>query len=215
MKYPIFDSIVNHINNEISKRGIKPDTFRVWTDKVIKATGLEIVLKLKNHKSGIESITINFDWDMFREAKLADRLSGMDKHPLNGKDIFTNTRAIQAIDIETSWNFDEKAVMNNAEGQNPDSRIDYTSNWINALNAEISEKISIDGIINRWHLEIEGDANGKYVSSMCLLMYQQLILDNCRDLADIHKLTELKIQKILSKSLRLLDLASRTRPKAA
>lgn len=215
MKYPIFDSIIKNIENEITKRGIVPTKFKVWKESTIHATGLELTLDIHGHPSGVKEITINFDWDSFREAKLAHQMKGMKKHPLvNRKDLIESKVGL-TLDIETAWHFDEEQIIRLETAGNVDARIKYASEWMKALNNEISSLTPFEKSISRWHIEVDGDKHGKFLSAMSLLTYQQYSLDDITELGGIHAKVSGKLQSILSRSLRILELAGRTRPKAA
>lgn len=216
MKYPIFNSIITTIESELKKRSLTPTKFNVWKDNTIKATGLELALSLNNHGSGIREITLNFDWDTFREAKLAAALEGLEKHPLLKRGNLQQNAAKLSMDIETAWHFDEKKIINYAlPAVHEDSRLEYASEWISALNKELSMCLPQDNVISRWHMEIEGDFQGKYVSDMCLLAYHEFSLGQLTQLPEVHERVRLNLQKTLSRSLRVLQLADKTKPEAA
>ena len=223
MKYPIFNSIITVIETELASRGITPERFKVWQDGTLHATGLELALKLQDDDSGVREITINFDWDTFREAKLARLLEGMSQHPLLQRKKLLESKAALTLDIETAWHFEESQVLPAAQSPNlrkvaavaEDRRTAYASAWIQALNAEITRSLPQENVISRWHLEMEGDLHGKYVSNMSLLAYHQFPLHAMQQLSDVHGQVRLNLQKVLSRVLRVLRLASRTRPEAA
>lgn len=216
MKYPIFNSIISTIESELRKRDLKTSKFNVWKDNTIKATGLELALSLKNHGSGIREITINFDWDTFREAKLAAALEGLEQHPLLKRGNLQQNAAKLSMDIETAWHFDEHQIMKSAPpAGHEDARLEYASEWISALNKELSMCLPQDNVISRWHMEIEGDFHGKYVSDMCLLAYHEFSLSELTQLAKVHARVRVNLQKILSRVLRVLQLADKTKPEVA
>ncbi|MCH8556304.1 MAG: hypothetical protein LAT84_00720 [Balneolia bacterium] len=215
MKYPIFDSIIKNIENEITKRGIVPSKFKVWKESTIQATGLELTLDIQGHSSGVKEITINFDWDSFREAKLAHQMKGMKKHPLVKRKDLIDSKVALTLDIETAWHFDEEQITRLETAGDADARIRYASEWMKALNNEISLLTPLEKSINRWHIEVDGDKHGKFLSAMSLLTYQQYALHDITELGEIHAKVTGKLQAILSRSLRILELAGRTRPEAA
>lgn len=227
MKYPIFNSIITVIETELAVRGIKPTKFKVWQDGTLHATGLEIAFDLPHHASGVRQITINFDWDSFREAKLAAALEGMDQHPLLKRKKLLDSKAALTLDIETAWHFDEQQILGPAavsdtalrkvDTKTPaeDERTAYASSWIRALNTQIMQSLPNENVISRWHLEIEGDLHGKYVSNMSLLAYHQFPLYAMQQLAEVHSQIRLSIQRINLRMLRVLRLAGKTRPEAA
>lgn len=227
MEYPIFNSIITIIEAELNKRDITPVRFKVWQDNTLHATGLEIGLKMSDGGSGVKEITINFDWDTFREAKLAATLKGMEQHPLLKRKQLRESKADLTLDIETAWHFDEKQILGSSSEEDcnlckveaaeatDDARTAYASAWMHALNLEIARFLPQENIISRWHLEVEGDLHGKYVSDMSLLAYHQFPLYAMKHLAEVHSQIRISLQKILSRVLRMLSLASRTRPVAA
>ena len=77
MEYPLFNSIVRCIEKELENRDIEVTSFRTWDETKINASGLEIVINLRNTSQYIDSLRINFDWDRFREFSLARQLEGM------------------------------------------------------------------------------------------------------------------------------------------
>lgn len=226
MKYPIFDSVISVIEAELSQRGIKPARFKVWQDTTLHATGLEIALLTPGHDSGVKEITINFDWDTFRETKLAALLEGMEQHPLLKRKKLLKSKALPTLDVETAWHFDESLILENGNAEkkglhrlpdedDEDSRVKYASRWMKALNGEISRRLPPENVISRWHLEISGDFAGKYVSTMSLLAYHQVSLSDNRHLKDVHELVRVNLQRVLSRILRILHMAGLTRPQAA
>lgn len=216
MKYPIFNSIITTIKSELKLRDLSPTKFKVWKDNTIKATGLELALRLNNHGSGIREITINFDWDTFREAKLAASLEGLERHPLLKRGKLHQNAANLSMDIETAWHFDEKQILEFASPTDrEETRLEYASNWVSALNKELSMYLPQDNVISRWHMEIEGDFHGKYVSDMCLLAYHEFSLRELTQLPQVHETVRLNLQKILSRVLRVLQLADKTKPEVA
>ncbi|HBX65677.1 MAG TPA: hypothetical protein DEG32_05815, partial [Balneolaceae bacterium] len=71
MHYPIFNSIVNTVESKLGKRGIKANKFTTWEDNKIHATGLELIIGLDETSNFMDSLSINFDWDSFRETSMA------------------------------------------------------------------------------------------------------------------------------------------------
>src|SRR5690554_6400087 len=108
MQYPIFQSVVNKINATLNKRNINVVKFKTWEEARINAAGLEIVIDLQESTNHLTSLSINFDWDRFREAALANQLSGTDNHPMLKAKHLTEANVVPSIDVELVWYFDEK-----------------------------------------------------------------------------------------------------------
>ena len=70
MNYPIFLSIVNTIQSDVENKHIQTESFRTWQDNTIFATGLELNIKLEVSTHYLQKLSINFDWDQYREFKL-------------------------------------------------------------------------------------------------------------------------------------------------
>lgn len=74
MHYPIFKSIVNTVQTQLDKRGIQSNKFKTWEDSKINAIGLELEVNLSKNSSFVNALSINFDWDSFRETQVARSL---------------------------------------------------------------------------------------------------------------------------------------------
>ena len=112
MQYPIFNSFINRIKADLNKKNIKSEEFVVWTEETINAIGLELRIQLDDISPYLQSVTINFDWDKFREVSLARQLPGMEKHPLlNVKNDITNTHLKPNMDVEVSWKFNQDYIL--------------------------------------------------------------------------------------------------------
>ncbi|MEX2641662.1 MAG: hypothetical protein WD266_13315 [Balneolales bacterium] len=215
MNYPIFNSIVKQIEAELVKRATKINNFRVWEEEAINAAGLEFSIDLSGDTNQIKSFSINLDWDKFREARLAQQLKGMDKHPLIHQPNISGRNIVPSIDVEVIWHFNEKAVLETASSMTGNHRIDTASQWMDNINKEISETLPSDNLITRWHVEIEGDLNGKYLSDMSLISYLQYPLDETSSLNNIHKLVGKNIQQLLVRTNKIVQIAETTLKKVA
>lgn len=215
MQYPIFNSIIKKIETELHSSGINPTKFRVWRDTTIHAIGLEMAIDVSHEKSGIREISINFDWDRYREVKMARQLKGMDQHPLLKKESLPVSSIVPTIDVEISWNFDEISISNSLNGAANDGRLEYASTWMKNINTQLNEILPSEKLISRWHLDVETDHNGKYVSSMSLITYFQYSLKKEDDINDIHTHISARLHTILNRSGRILKLAKKSRPVAA
>ncbi|TNE74118.1 hypothetical protein EP331_02625 [bacterium] len=207
MNYPIFDSIVKNIEADLLKRSIKIDTFRTWNEPNINATGLEMGFKLDDISKTIRSISINMDWDKFREAKMARELKGMEAHPY-AKEKIGNLQSVKpTVDVEVMWNLDEKRVLTLSGESAAFKRLELASTWMENINSRANFLLQNDDIMTRWHVELEGDVNGRFVSNMCLISYFQYTLSSCHTILDVHDYIQEKLKQILNVTRRLMYLS--------
>ena len=215
MNYPIFNSIVNQIEAELNKRNIKIDTFRTWKENTINATGLELVIDIHEMSDYIKSVTINFDWDKFKEICLAKQLKGMEKHPLLQEKAMVSTNVKPIIDIEIAWHFDKKTASSLGSSKLGSDRLDTASIWMDTINKRNNQLLTSDNIITRWHIEIEGDMNGRYLSEMRLISYFQYTFEDLKSLNEIHNYINKKLQFLLMTTLKVINIANESVPSAA
>jgi hypothetical protein len=204
MTYPIFNSVVNRIESELNKRDISIKTFKTWNEDRINATGLEIVIDLSNKANYLKSLSINFDWDRFRETVLARQLDGMEEHPFLQEENMVSTSISPLIDIEVTWLFDEKQSQPQVEVQKGVSRLEAASIWMEKISAEVNELLAEDDIITRWHVEVEGDEHGKYLSAINLISYFQYTLTDLKSLNAVHQFVSERLQELLLKSNQVM-----------
>src|SRR5690625_628314 len=103
MTYPIFNSVINRIEDDLHNRNITINTFRTWNEDRINATGLEIEIDLSQSSDFMKALSINLDWDRFRETVLARQLKGMQEHPFLQEGHMVSTSISPVIDIEMNW----------------------------------------------------------------------------------------------------------------
>jgi len=209
MKYPIFNSFIKHIQNELQRRNIRTETFTQWNETVLNATGLEIGIPLSDHSKLVKLATIHFDWDVFREGTLAGQLPGMDKHPLLKKNKLHTTSVEPGMDVEVTWQFDVSAFMGLK------NRVEVSSNWMEGFTKRLQETYPHDEAITRWHVEIEGDENGRYLAVMSLITYLTVQFDHVKDLNEVHNVSTRALQRILIRTNRILQMADEVAIKAA
>jgi hypothetical protein len=209
MQYPIFNTFINRIKADLAKKNIKTEEFVVWNEQNINAIGLELRIDLSEVSPYLSHVTINFDWDKFREVSLAKQLSGMEKHPLlitesNGKksDLKPN------MDVEVTWGFNQDYILNGRDLRSTNWRLDLASNWMDSMNRKIGEVLPADYIISRWHIEIDGDTHGRFLSDMSLISYFQFTLERQNELNDILDFISKRFQLILVRSNRIVQIAT-------
>lgn len=209
MQYPIFHSFAKHIQNELNRRGIATSTFTQWNESVLNATGLEIGIPLSDHSKLLKEVTIHFDWDVYRESHLAIQLPGMEKHPLLKKEASVSAFVQPGMDIEVTWNFDVTAFMGSR------NRVDACSAWMEAFTRRLQTTYPHDDAITRWHIEIEGDENGRYLGVMSLITYLTVHFEHVKDLNELHSVSTRALQRILIRTNRILQMADELGIKAA
>ncbi|MGK7368957.1 MAG: hypothetical protein ACNS64_01980 [Candidatus Halalkalibacterium sp. M3_1C_030] len=207
MTYPIFNSVVNRIESELNKRDISIKTFKTWNEDRINATGLEIVIDLSKKAHFLKALSINFDWDRFRETVLARQLDGMEEHPFLQEENMVSTSISPLIDIELTWLFDEQQSQPQIQAENGVSRLDAASIWMEKISAEVNELLAEDDIITRWHVEVEGDEYGKYLSAVNLISYFQYTLTDLKSLNAVHRFVTERLQELLLKSNQVMKIS--------
>jgi|SRR5699024_928324 len=215
MTYPIFNSVVKRIKSNLQDRNIPINTFRTWNEDRINATGLEIEIDLSQNSDFVKALSINFDWDRFRETVLAKQLKGMEEHPFLQDENMVSTSINPDIDIEISWLFDEKAPHPKLAAHNGYHKAKAASMWMDKINEKLNKLLSNDDIITRWHVEIEGTQKGKYLSAVNLISYFQYTLKELRSLNEVHQFVLRILQELLIKANRVMQLAEKTLQQAA
>ncbi|MDR9417447.1 hypothetical protein [Gracilimonas sp.] len=204
MHYPIFNSIVNTLETQLEKRGIKTNKFKTWEDNKIHATGLEFMIPLSDTSDYMESLSINFDWDSFRETTIARELEGMENHPFLKVETLTKSSVNPTIDVELSWLFDIETCQPEVPGEAGNYRIEQASRWMEAISNKVNELLADDDIITRWHIEIDGDENGRYLSAINLISYFQYELSAPKSLNEVQHLVSRKLHDLLLKANKVI-----------
>jgi len=208
MKYPIFNTFINRIKSDLNRKNIEPAEFHVWTDETLNATGLEIKIDLSGLSNHVKDVTINFDWDKFREINCARQLPGMEKHPLLSANTTTeHSSVLPGMDVEVTWNLRPDVVLSDQTEVADSDRIERASVWMDTINKRIHDTLPADYIISRWHIEVDGDTVGRYLSTMSLISYFQFTLNQMTDLNQILDFISRKLQLILVRSNRIIQIA--------
>ncbi|SMO54374.1 hypothetical protein [Gracilimonas mengyeensis] len=208
MHYPIFNSIVNTVETQLGKRKVKTTKFRTWEDNKIHATGLELLIDLQNNSEFMDSLSINFDWDSFRETSMAKELDGMKNHPFLKIEALTKSSVTPTIDVEMSWLFDIEQCQPEIPGQTGNYRIEKASQWMEAISNQVNELLAEDDIITRWHIEIDGDKNGRYLSAINLISYFQYNLSEPRSLNEVQQLVSRRLHELLRKANKVISVSN-------
>lgn len=210
MTYPIFNSVVNCIEQELAEREVKIKTFKTWNEDRINATGLEILLDLSGQSHYLETLSINFDWDRFRETVLARQLEGMEEHPFLQEDNVVSTSIAPVIDIEITWMFNEEKSQPRVASQSETRRLESAGEWMEEISRDVNRLMDEDNIITRWHVEVMGDGNDKYLSAINLLSYYQYTLSDMESLNDVHRFVSRRMRSLLAKSRKVIQIVDNT-----
>lgn len=210
MIYPIFNSVVNRIESELNERNISITTFKTWNEDRINATGLEIVIDVTDKAHYLKALSINFDWDRFRETVLARQLDGMEEHPFLQEENMVSTSIAPLIDIEVTWLFDEQKSQPQIQAERDSSRIEAAGIWMEKISAEVNELLAEDDIITRWHVEVEGDDYGKYLAAINLISYFQYTLADLKSLNSVHQFVGERLKELLLKSNKVIKISDQT-----
>lgn len=210
MTYPIFNSVINRIESDLRERDITIKTFRTWNEDRINATGLEIEIDLHKRSEFLKALSINFDWDRFRETVLAKQLEGMEEHPFLQEENMISTSISPVIDIEVTWLFDEKAPHPRLAAHNGNHQLEAASQWMEEISKEVNDLLADDDIITRWHIEVEGTESTKYLSAVNLISYFQYTLTELKSLNDVHAFVIRRLQELLVKSNKVMNIAEQT-----
>lgn len=214
MDYPIFNSIINHIQEELNRRELPIKQFKKWQEQAINASGLEITIDLSEITPFISIVEINLDWDKFREIRLAKQLNGMEQHPLLKNSSLPETNIDPNIDVEITWHFNEQMVLDEDLTGEESGKIETASQWMQGVNERLHDHLPDDNITNRWHVEIEGSDENKYLSNMNLISYLQYCLTGKKELNEIHQTVTKKIQQLLILTNKVVDVAEKSFPRA-
>jgi|AntRauTorckE6833_2_1112554.scaffolds.fasta_scaffold12628_2 hypothetical protein len=210
MNYPIFQSIVNKINGSLLKRKINVTKFKTWEESKINAAGLEFNIDLSESTNHLKSLSINFDWDRFREASLARQLDGTDNHPILQSDTFSETSVKPVIDIEVTWHFREDRCQPHSSNGDTNFRIQKAGEWMNDASDQVNELLISDNIITRWHIIVGGDKDGKYLSAINLISYFQYSFTDLKSLKEVHKFVDRKLFHLLYKVKQVVEIVDET-----
>jgi hypothetical protein len=213
-EYPIFNSVVNRIESELLRRNIHPKRCKTWVENSINATGLEIVVDLEG-SDPITSMVINFDWDKFREAALAKQMDGMSGHPLLKRKKVVATSVTPSMDIEISWQFNEHIPIQVAPSKIGSQRVKVASAWMDAINKQAMEILPVEHSLSRWHVDIDGDFDGRFISQMTFITYFTIPLASIGSLNALHMRVDRKLQVLLLTTDKMMQLARRTLPLAS
>ena len=215
MTYPIFNSFVNKIQNELESRNINIKKFKTWHEDRINATGLEILIDVQGGSHPIKEVSINFDWDRFREMALATRLKGLGEHPMLQKKKLKSVSVNPKIDVEVNWIFDEQqpqiALINVSESE----RLEQAQRWMRSIHKQVNELYDDEEVITRWHIELEGNGVEKHISVVNLISYFQYSFSHLKSLNEVHQFIDSRLEELLLISKQVRRISDKTVSEAA
>ena len=207
MNYPIFLSIVNTIQSDVESKHIQTESFKTWQDNTIFATGLELNINLGVNTRYLQQLSINFDWDQYREFLLANQLHGLDSHPLLGIDELREAKTKPTIDVELMLSFKPEHCQPSLNDGKGNYRMDFASQWMDLISKRNLANFGPQSNVTRWHVEIEGDNDGKYLSNIQLISYYQFDLSHTKDMQDLQHFVEKSLKSLLVRSSRVIKIS--------
>src|SRR5699024_2979004 len=98
----------------------------------------------------------------------------------------------------------------NLAARNGYHNAEAASLWMDEINQKVNELLTDNDIITRWHVEIEGTQEGKYLSAVNLISYFQYNFTEMQSLNEVHQFVIKILQELLVKSNRVIQLAEKT-----
>jgi hypothetical protein len=95
------------------------------------------------------------------------------------------------------------------------NRVEASSAWMEAFTRRLQTTYPHDDAITRWHIELEGDENGRYLGVMSLITYLTVHFEHVKDLNELHRVSTRALQRILIRTNRILQMADELGIKAA
>ncbi len=210
MNYPIFQSIVNTIQSDVESKHIRIENFRTWQDNTIFATGLELGIQLTSLTKYFDRLSINFDWDQYREYQIAKNLDGLNNHPLLGNTELANSITKPTIDVELMWVFNSENSQPTLPRGEGNYRMDFASHWMDLISQNQQLNLQKGLNITRWHVEIEGDKEGKYLSTIQLISYFQFDLSELVNMQELQDFVQKSLKELLVRSSRVIQTSEFT-----
>jgi len=105
------------------------------------------------------------------------------------------------------WVFDIYTCQPQQFDKEGNYRINQASRWMELISKKINETLRNENIITRWHLEIEGDDQGKYLSAINLISYFQYELGTAKNLNELKIYVSRQLNDLLLKSNRVIAMS--------
>lgn len=213
-EYPLFDSIAKHVTNGL--KGNPVNRIKRWHNEMLNATGLEIRADL-GFAGPIKSVTINFDWDRFKEFGLAKQLK-MQEHPLiiqENKESAPLKNVLPSIEIEVAWHISPPISGHVNDDRLGDERLKQASIWMQQISHDVNTLLVVDKVISRWHIDIEGDMHGKFISDAMLMAYFNYDLSELRSIEQVDKFVKKRLNYLIYKTGKVIKIARNVLKEAA
>ena len=81
---------------------------------------------------------------------------------------------------------------------------------MNDASERVNELLISDDIITRWHIEVDGDKDGKYLSAINLISYFQYSFTDIKSLTEAHKFIDRKLIHLLYKAKQVVEIVDET-----
>jgi hypothetical protein len=75
--------------------------------------------------------------------------------------------------------------------------------------------LPVEHSLSRWHVDIDGDFEGRFISQMTFITYFTIPLASIDSLSALHLRVDRKLQVLLLTTDRMMQLARRTLPLAS
>ena len=138
----------------------------------------------------------------------------MNNHPFL-KEGLKNLESIKPmLDVEVIWNLNPEVIMNLSNEITATSRLNWASEWMDNISKRSNFLLGNEDVMTRWHVEFEGDLNGRYVSNMSLITYYQVSLAESQSVSDINSAILKRLRRIQNITRKLVFLTSDCLPKA-
>lgn len=212
MQYPIFKSIVNRIESSLAERKIAIASIRSWDEEKINATGLEIMFDLTEDSPWLDHLRIHFDWDSFRERRLAKQLKGTGNHPFLSIPFLKSDSVAPVLDVELSWSFNTSLFQDPSRPEASLGQIETASRWMDEINTKLKERFTARNLLSRWHIEVEGNETGRILTCAELITYFQFSLEHLHTLQHVHTIIDRRLVQLLFVSRKVVESAAETMP---
>src|SRR5699024_1069251 len=76
-------------------------------------------------------------------------------------------------------------------------RLQRARNWMKVINKQLNKLYGTKDIITRWHIELEGSGNKKYISVLSLISYFQYSFSHLKSLNEAHQFISQRLRDLL------------------
>ena len=111
------------------------------------------------------------------------------------------------IDVELMLSFKPNQCQPKFKEGKGNYRMDFASLWMDLITQRIQSDFGSQSNITRWHIEIEGDDSGKYLSNIQLISYFQFDLGKTLDMQDLKMFVKKSLKSLLVRSSRVIKIS--------